>query len=78
MFSSRRSANFPVLKFNSEGFFALCQGNYVLQIVYVGLYVSQTFYKFCHRRKKIITKCDEMDFLLNFAMCSFDFIAFKV
>ena len=28
-------------------------------------------------KKKIITKCDEMDFLLNFAMCSFDFIAFK-
>ena len=54
------------------------QENYVLQIVYVGIYVSQTFYKFCHRRKKkIITKCDEMDFLLNFAMCSFDFIAFK-
>ena len=47
---------------------------YVLQIVYVGLYVSQTFYKFFF---SIITKCDEMDFLLNFAMCSFDFIAFK-
>ena len=26
------------------------QENYVLQIVYVGIYVSQTFYKFCHRR----------------------------
>ena len=30
------------------------------------------------KKKKKITKCDEMDFLLNFAMCSFDFIAFKV
>ena len=29
-------------------------------------------------KKKKITKSDEMDFLLNFAMCSFDFIAFKV
>ena len=34
------------------------QENYVLQIVYVGIYVSQTFYKFCHpRKRKRITKC---------------------
>ena len=32
--------------------------NYVLQIVYVGIYVSQTFYKFClPRKRKRITKC---------------------
>ena len=34
------------------------QENYVLQIAYVGIYVSQTFYKFCHpRKRKRITKC---------------------
>ena len=26
------------------------QENYILQIVYVGIFVSQTFDKFCHRR----------------------------
>ena len=85
LFSSRRSA-WSVLKCNQGSqVFAEFLGTFCtlwprqlrfLKGIYVFLNVSQTFYNFfCSALKKNYKMCpnQEMDFVLNFAMCSADF-----